>query len=1308
MTNLIEEAQAQEEFFNPKTLTDAENEMICTGLEALFAGVTKPDKYEFPVELSTLLSNVVGENRLMLVINAGDGSTVRHFSTANTFGIEQDEKLARKREGSYHALAGDVEKLMKLLQPLKYDFNDAIIVLREGGMSAEKSLELAQSLREGDKDAYLFVLDHGNSNAEWLRANLPGLYAKIELTDEDTQLYLAAHPEKTQLPADSDLPTRPATKDVLDLLDPWVGEQRKAAQTSPYIHWYRTRDNYTAREIVDGFKAVQREYGRRFVAEAIKHYDVSLIARKMVDWNPHDWAKRVLDRMNRGDLNHINKRPREWFAQNRGVYDELSILEDKGILLIDPLFHLYVAPVVEAAKRATTPLRTPRPQERIGHLDLASEIKCIEDDEEKGLKAGTWYRVSVRQEGYEKHRSGPKPNKKAGGVDIARYKRAYRRQRVIIDNRHSFYDDDAEHLKYLMRHFAIPDPGDVKTKYPALYDAEVEALKAIEEKFLAPRGVRLKGYQMDDLARIGMKGRAVLGHEQGMGKTIEGLAHIFAERHKSDKNLPALIIAPQDLIPQWQAEAKARFGVELTWIGRHKGGGRFSEQREDGPATGSVKNIIEAKGIAKKLRVSPFAEDTIYITHFEALTGGKNHLKVEEPYTVRVYQKTKEIKPGWRNDPETGEKKYFGWEFENIDVEVSSVKECPCGQELEGALTCRKCGHTRVVYKLPTIGSILSGAFRKGVIVVDEGTQIASARNSNEQTSSGKTKAVAGLKARNRLVMSGTPIKNFISQAFWLLWWSIGNKSERFPYAYDGGKSEFAEDFSVWEWELNEETGNWTNKKQVGETTNPGRLWAQLGSVLLRRTKDETGELIVQKRTHVIEVARGYRQREQEQSWMDHFPTFYKEKHPDNPLAKRDVEIIKSMAPMLGLDVKLNYAAVLPKADQDWEWTGVPVSNYTPVALKTLETVMSLVKQGRRVLIGTDIKHASGWLAAELASKGIRVSTMLDNSGNTIDPPKRSAVVQEFQTGKVEIISSTIKAIRLGHNLDKGSAVVFFGLTWDYEEFSQFRDRVHRLTSERPVDVYVIIPGEKNSSIVGRKWEVITDKSKGAALALDGLLPELSEVPVEEIKAESLRKLMESGIPITGSEVNEAELETRWLETPNIEEFVIPDDFTKGQAVEWIIDWDAANAALAEYVAEQDEIEAQREHAELVVLHEQAITEDEQRTFAWEIVLDWAYAEDEAFIPVTLAPVEPEPIIEEPLRSVDAPVAVPDVPVSAPSLTVDLIGQLKELKELHDLGVLDEDEFKAAKGAVIASMRQPSSTASVKSTEGEPQLALAI
>ena len=181
-----------------------------------------------------------------------------------------------------------------------------------------------------------------------------------------------------------------------------------------------------------------------------------------------------------------------------------------------------------------------------------------------------------------------------------------------------------------------------------------------------------------------------------------------------------------------------------------------------------------------------------------------------------------------------------------------------------------------------------------------------------------------------------------------------------------------------------------------------------------------------------------------------------------------------------------------------------------------------------------------------------------------------------------------------------------------------------------------------------------------------------------------------------------------------------------------MIDWPAANAALAEYLADQEEIERQRELAEMNELHTQALIEDEQRTLAWEIVLDWAYAEDVAYVaPVAEEPTpdwstfpdqeiremfppdgpeDPNELVnpDEPEDMAPAPVPVAPAPAPAPSLTSDLITQLRELKALHDEGVLDEDEFKAMKAAVIESMKQPVVAAVVSTDEGEPQLALAI
>ena len=52
-----------------------------------------------------------------------------------------------------------------------------------------------------------------------------------------------------------------------------------------------------------------------------------------------------------------------------------------------------------------------------------------------------------------------------------------------------------------------------------------------------------------------------------------------------------------------------------------------------------------------------------------------------------------------------------------------------------------------------------------------------------------------GIRARRTLSMTGTPIKNYVPQAFWPLWWCLGNNSRLFPYGYRD-KSSFEDDFA--------------------------------------------------------------------------------------------------------------------------------------------------------------------------------------------------------------------------------------------------------------------------------------------------------------------------------------------------------------------------------------------------------------------------------------------------------------------------------------------------------------------------------
>jgi len=70
------------------------------------------------------------------------------------------------------------------------------------------------------------------------------------------------------------------------------------------------------------------------------------------------------------------------------------------------------------------------------------------------------------------------------------------------------------------------------------------------------RDYQLAGFHwMQFLARHGLHG--ILADDMGLGKTLQTLTHILAEKHSGiTQGLPALVIAPTSVVPNWIAEAR--------------------------------------------------------------------------------------------------------------------------------------------------------------------------------------------------------------------------------------------------------------------------------------------------------------------------------------------------------------------------------------------------------------------------------------------------------------------------------------------------------------------------------------------------------------------------------------------------------------------------------------------------------------------------------------------------------------------------------------------------------------------------------
>lgn len=210
------------------------------------------------------------------------------------------------------------------------------------------------------------------------------------------------------------------------------------------------------------------------------------------------------------------------------------------------------------------------------------------------------------------------------------------------------------------------------------------------EEIAREHGFHYKPFQLEDLARLVVKGSGVLAWEQGLGKTAGQLSFAEAVRRYHGSQDCALFVIPQDPLPQWQREARKFFGRELE----------------------PIVSQADAKVVARQLKRGGGGW---YVTWYEALslTGRK-----DEPLPPE-----RVLRPGERRfDAKRGEEEGAPPELHSDEFCAHCLADGHAGWR---RLACRRCGHVHKRLRVPTIASPLSSAFRRGamcsVTVVDSG-----------------------------------------------------------------------------------------------------------------------------------------------------------------------------------------------------------------------------------------------------------------------------------------------------------------------------------------------------------------------------------------------------------------------------------------------------------------------------------------------------------------------------------------------------------------------------------------------------------
>lgn len=680
-------------------------------------------------------------------------------------------------------------------------------------------------------------------------------------------------------------------------------------------------------------------------------------------------------------------------------------------------------------------------------------------------------------------------------------------------------------IQDLAEHFHIPEVPDISTARPDLYQQNLKELLLIESlmaeggKFSPP--MVYKKFQREDYARLACTNGAICAHEPGLGKTwacftIPLLKVGFETCAGKIRPLrPVLIVAPGDLHDQAIEEAKSIFGISVT--------------RLDSQATFLRLSRLQPGGIRS-------LDPGFYITSFHQLAVNG----VEPPPLV-----AKEV----TRDGET---------------EIKMVPEPTCGIfkyelnsqiHLDEPASRIKCIHS------PSLADLCCSVF--GCVMVDEATRMKS-------DDALIARAVRMLNSEYKFALTATPIKNRVPDIFWLAWWTAGaslSASARFPYDVRS-KEQYSNTFCVSETNLTAQARaeeiarlmrrkvNGRFKKLTPQACNIHRLWKLMAPIVLRRRKKDIGEQIAPKKNHIIRVPMATAQAEVYRQLIEweppdkngriatgkvltalrqaaaapHLPEICNAWHDaiaqQIVLGKRDYT---PPFPAVSLHTPKNHAVLnLIARNIDARQQTILFSPFNE-PLDNFQFLLELCGIPSIIMDGRTTPKKRGPLAAEF-KKGppvLPVHKSIRNPHATIPNPNDYWHPDNFEfhknpdPSKYPVLLAG-ECMTEGHNFFRCSNAIVYAYPWALDKLLQFIDRIHRIISPYPVNVYRLIA---DGSIDRKMESQIDEKEDAAELILDGHL--LGEQPAETNLLELLRHAQRDFDPASKT-IPEPTLKSQW------------------------------------------------------------------------------------------------------------------------------------------------------------------------------------
>lgn len=557
---------------------------------------------------------------------------------------------------------------------------------------------------------------------------------------------------------------------------------------------------------------------------------------------------------------------------------------------------------------------------------------------------------------------------------------------------------------------------------------------------------RFRQFQREDIAVAAMHDGAIIAWDPGMGKTMALFSWPILKQARR-----VLIVAPASLHDQIRTEGRDKFKVECIVIRNQEVAAELIRKGIIPTATTPANDEEPYSGMPQ-----------FFITDYRWLgyNGADEWKQGAEP------------EDGLDDDDKTeacsihresmfnpihclrmhtskghGVTEYKDENFKNIGLCMRDIK----------------CVH------IPMLATLLQDSF--DCVVCDEAVRLKAGVSHNAN-------GVLTLNPQYRLALTGTPIKNKLPDLFFLACWVTGfhaGPTARWPYGNTTeDRAEFAKAHSI----LEENITAWQRTKRrsirvTNKICNLHRLWKLLAPIIVRRRKDQIGADLVTKTIIPISIQPGTDQQSAYAFAVDH------------PAEK------KSILATLGAQLaELRQAASCPDSPMLRQRS----TAHTPKLHAILTLCAEILERGEQVVIFSPYQHLSSTISASLKSSGID-HAMLD--GRTT-PTRRGQLAAKFKHKDYPILICGMNSMGEGHNFDQCPNLILPSVEWAYDVNAQAIERVHRLSSKKPVNIYAFVT---KGTIDEKLTAVFSEKGDSSDLALDG---KLSEKVTEELNLADL------------------------------------------------------------------------------------------------------------------------------------------------------------------------------------------------------------